>query len=78
MLKIEPELPNGLKREQQLISVHFNGEDHGVNLNFNMAFVFEMEGLYWFHVHIDDHKLTSVPFRIRYNRVQGGVTPPGT
>jgi hypothetical protein len=72
-LRIVPELPNGMNREEQLFSVHFNGEDQGVNMGLNMAFVFEMEGLYWFHVYIDNRKITSMPMRIRYNRVQGGV-----
>ena len=75
-LRIVPELPNGMNREQQLFTVHFSGEDQGVNLGLNMAFVFEMEGLYWFHVYVDDRKITSMPLRIRYNRIQGGVMPP--
>lgn len=35
----------------------------------NLAFTFEVEGLYWFNIYLDDEKLTAIPFRVKYNRV---------
>jgi hypothetical protein len=66
---ITPELPSGLKETPMPpLSVHFTGEERGHNQIVNLNFEFKMEGLYWFHIHLDGEPWTSIPFRIRYSR----------
>lgn len=66
---VTPELPSGLK-EKPLppLSVHFAGEERGHNQIINLNYEFQMEGLYWFHVHLDGEFWTSIPMRVRYSR----------
>jgi hypothetical protein len=68
-LRMVPQLPTGETKEGIIATVHFEGEEKGVNFAANMAFVFEHEGLYWFNVYLDDEKLTAIPFRVKYNRI---------
>lgn len=67
-LKIIPRLPSGESNNPLEMSIRFEGEEKGHNLHAKIRFTFEMEGLYWFDVYIDDTKLTTLPFRIVYNR----------
>ena len=75
-LNIIVENPSGLSEQIASSSIHFEGEDKGHNLITNINFGFEYEGLYWFHMHLDDEWWTSVPFRVRYNRVSTGNRLP--
>ncbi len=63
-LKIVPELPSGLSDTSTGMSVHFDGEDKGTNVVTDMHYTFTQEGLYWFHVFLEDEHLTSLPFRV--------------
>ena len=48
----------------------FEGDDRGVNVNLNLqGFAFDLEGLYWFDITINDNLLTRVPMRINYQPV---------
>ncbi len=75
-LKIVPELPNGSTKDPMIMSVHFDGEEKGANVISNIPFAFEMEGLYWFIVYLDDERFTALPFRIKYSRIVVGSKPP--
>ena len=67
--KIVPELPNGSTLDPIDLSVYFKGEEKGCNVIVPMDLICELEGLYWFEVFIDNEKITSIPLRIRYNRI---------
>ncbi len=72
-IKIKPEFPDGSSQNPIERSIHFDGEEKGSNLVIRMAFSFTMEGLYWFYVYLDDTKLTSMPLRVRYNRITSTI-----
>ena len=47
--------------------VLFEGnEETGVTLRANVSLRVEHEGVYWFHVRLDEHELTRMPLRILY------------
>lgn len=47
--------------------IHFEGEDdRGNDIIGNMNLSLDMPGLYWFEVHLDDERITKVPFRVIY------------
>jgi len=72
-IKIEIEEPSGLKRERPfLATLQMEGEERGANLIAEMRITFEHEGLYWFHVWLDDILLTKMPFRVTYGRISTG------
>ena len=75
-LRIVPELPTGETKEPFVVTTYFEGEERGQNVIANISFVFEVEGLYWFNVYLDDQKLTAIPFRIKYNRIVATSTSP--
>ncbi len=72
-IKIELEEPSGLRKPLTTGTMLFEGEDKGVNLIMNMALTFEYQGLYWFHVYLDDGLLTKMPLRLIYSRVTHGA-----
>jgi hypothetical protein len=69
---IVPELPSAERQQEMVLSAQFQGEEQGVNLVVNLNFTFTLEGVHWFHVYIDDAKITSIPLRIRYQRMALG------
>lgn len=71
-LKVQPELPTGETLDPIVITAHFEGEEKGINVVTDLNFTFELEGLYWFNIYIDEDFLTGIPFRVRYNRVVVG------
>lgn len=71
-LKIVPEMPSGLTDSTAGMSIHFEGEDKGNNVVTDLNYTFTQEGLYWFHVYLEDEHLTSIPFRVKYSRVVTG------
>lgn len=68
-LRVVPELPNGQTFEPLRFPVEFEGEERGVAINARIKIPLQLEGLYWFTVFIDDHQLTNIPLRVRYQRV---------
>lgn len=76
-VKIEPYRPDGTKMSPIQFPALFEGDDRGVNLVLNMVFKVEQEGLYWFHVSVDERLLTRIPLRILYQRVPGQIAPSG-
>ena len=51
----------------------FEGEDRGSNLIIQTGFEFDAEGLYWFDVALDGHRVTRIPFRMLYQLVSTGT-----
>ena len=71
-IKIEPELPSGLRLSPTTLSAHFEGGNRGANIisRFNMKL--EMPGVYWFRIYVNDEFLTQIPVEVIYSRI---VTP---
>ncbi|TAK64999.1 MAG: hypothetical protein EPO22_05350 [Dehalococcoidia bacterium] len=69
------ETPAGLKRQVANGSFTFAGGPHnGVNIPFQLAIVFDQEGLYWFDIVLDgDRVLTRMPFYVEYVVMRPGV-----
>jgi hypothetical protein len=74
-VELKVERPNGDIREEWSGTIFFEGEDRGANLVIQMGFKFEMEGLYWFHVLLDNDLITKLPFRLIYQRVGPRTVP---
>lgn len=68
-LKIVPELPSGETGEPLNASIQFEGDERGANVIADLEYRFELEGLYWFKVYLDDSLVTALPFRVVYNRI---------
>jgi hypothetical protein len=65
---IRPELPNGSSLDPQIYTVHFDGEEKGVNMILSLMFKFTMEGLHLFWVYLDEKRFTAIPLKIMYDR----------
>lgn len=77
-LKVELEGPDGLRTPVvENISVLFEGEDRGANLQLALNWVAAQEGLYWFNVLLNERLLSRVPLRVVYVRQETGATPRG-
>lgn len=59
--------PDGITRPGPTKSVTFDNEDRGVNLIMELRLQFEREGLYWFDILLNEHRLTRVPLRVVYS-----------
>jgi hypothetical protein len=67
--ELKVEKPDGDIRGGWSGSVFLEGEDRGANLVIQINFTFELQGLYWFHLFVDDSLMTKLPFRLIYQRV---------
>lgn len=74
-LRLVPELPAGIRENNRAFdaSIHFEGEGKGANVLVDYPYRFEQEGLYWFHLLLDEQPWTRIPFYIRYNRITTGA-----
>jgi hypothetical protein len=75
-LHIVPEKPSGETLPHIIFPVRLEGEHRGHNIIANIGFTFDMEGLYWFRVYLEDKLLTAMPLRVIYQRVLTGPTRP--
>ena len=73
-LKVVPEAPTGGTKEPLIVTVHFEGEERGASVVADFHTVFEMEGLHWFRVYLEEEELTAIPFRVKYSRMIVGST----
>ena len=73
---VSVEQPGGLRRQVWNATVLMEGNDRGANIVAQINMKFESEGLYWFHVQLDGEHLTSLPFRMIYQRVVPGRPSP--
>ena len=71
-VKIEPELPSGIRLDPMLLSVHLEGGTRGQNVVSKLNMKLEMPGVYWFRILIEDQFLTQIPVEVIYSRI---VTP---
>jgi len=71
-IKIEPELPSGVRLKPIELSAHFEGGNRGLNLITRLNMRLEMPGIYWFRIYVDDQFLTQIPIEVIYSRI---VTP---
>jgi len=71
-LTIRCHLPSGQTLPDQMLDLHFTGQERGNNLILQMQ-LDAMEGLYWFDVMLNDQMLTRVPLRVIYQRMSAGV-----
>ena len=71
-IKIEPELPSGLRLQPLTLSAHFEGGNRGINILSKLNIKLETPGVYWFRIYVDDKFLTQVPVEVIYSRI---VTP---
>jgi len=71
-VKIEPELPSGIRLEPMMLSAHFEGGNRGANIVSRINMKLEMPGIYWFRIYLNDEFLTQVPVEVIYSRI---VTP---
>lgn len=72
LIKPSGESPPPVERE-----LNFEGEeDRGVDLVANLVMRFEVPGIYWFEVYLNNVRLTRIPLRIIYLR-QVTRKPPG-
>jgi len=59
--------PSGDSPQPFQQSVYFEGdEDRGVGVSLQTAVRFQTPGIHWFEIHLDDVRLTKIPFRIIY------------
>jgi len=71
-IKIEPELPSGIRLSPLSLSAHFEGGNRGQNLVTRLNMRLEMPGIYWFRIYVNDQFLTQIPVEVIYSRI---VTP---
>ena len=71
-IKIEPELPSGIRLPAVILSAHFEGGNRGQNLVTKLNLKLEMPGIYWFRIYVDNQFLTQIPVEVIYSRI---VTP---
>lgn len=69
---LQPRTPSGGLLPKAGLPVLFEGEDRGVSLDLRMGFEASEEGLYWFDVFLNEKRMTSIPFRILYERATLG------
>lgn len=75
-LKIERELPSGIKDKPIAVTVQMEGGNRGANVIMDIKLKFPLEGLYWFDVYLNDALLTRMPFQVLYQRIAiPGVVP---
>ena|SRR3990167_674095 len=77
-IKIEPELPSGLRLQPLTLSAHFEGGIRGQNILSKLNMKLEMPGLYWFRIYVDDHFMTQIPVEVIYSRtvIPAQLVPP--
>lgn len=63
---IQVEGPSGLREDEVVYPMLFEGEDRGVALNLQVNLILTHEGIHWFDVTIDQRLVTRVPLRVIY------------
>jgi uncharacterized protein DUF6941 len=72
-ISIRSEDPKGQVKPVFSTTVLFEGEDRGNNLVVQTAAEFEIEGVYWYDVLVDDRLFTRMPFRLVYQLLSTGT-----
>jgi hypothetical protein len=71
-IKIEPELPSGLRRPPTVLSAHFEGGNRGTQIVVRFGMKLEMPGVYWIRIYVANQFLTRIPVEVIYQKM---VTP---
>lgn len=74
-VRIERESPDGQRKQVWQGSVLMEGEYKANNVLLNLNETFELEGVYWYDISIDDELVTRMPFQVSYVRLSGGIGP---
>ena len=77
-LKVERELPSGIRDKPIAFTVQMEGSNRGANIVVDTKMTFPLEGLYWFNVYLDDVLLTKIPVQVLYQRIAIPGVAPGT
>ncbi len=77
-LKVERELPSGIRDKPIAMTVQMEGGNRGANIVMDTKMTFPLEGLYWFNVYLDEVLLTKMPFQVLYQRISIPGVAPGT
>lgn len=75
-IKIEPELPSGIRLDPITLSAHFEGGSRGTNIISKLNMKLEMPGIYWFRIYVDDAFVTQTPVEVIYSRIVTPQPPP--
>jgi len=75
-VKIEPELPSGIKAPPLTLSAYFEGGSRGVNMISRLNMKLEMPGIYWFWIYVNDIFFTKIPVEVIYSRTVTTAPPP--
>ena len=77
-IKIRMQKPSGESPEPAIRAVNFEGDDdRGIDVVVKMNVRFEMPGLYWFDIYLNQIRITRIPMRVVYlpQVMQTGGTP---
>ena len=77
-LKVERELPSGIRDKPIALTVQLEGGNRGANIVMDTKMTFPLEGLYWFNLYLDEVLLTKMPFQVLYQRISIPGVAPGT
>ena len=69
------EKPNAEQEQLWSGSMLAEAPDRGQNFILRFGQVFDLEGLYWFHVYVEQELVTSMPLRLLYVRQVAGTGP---
>lgn len=58
------ERPDGLMRDLQVVPILFEGDERAANIVLELITAFELDGLYWFCVELNNRLVTKMPLRI--------------
>ena len=72
-LAIKIERPDTEVRDFWAGTIFLEGEDRGANVVIETEIELDVEGLYWFDVYFGGDRVTRMPFRVIYQRAQGGT-----
>jgi len=68
-IKIEPELPSGIRLPPLTVSAHFEGGNRGQNIVTRLNMKLEMPGIYWFRIYVEEQFLTQIPVEVIYSKI---------
>ena len=74
-LRLVMEKPDTDSKEIWSSSMHAESPDRGQNFVFRFPAIFDLEGVYWFHVYVEDDVVTSMPLTLQYVRQASGTGP---
>ncbi len=63
-IRLVGEAPSGKKLPEHSFPVELKGGDHGQNLIVNITMAAKEEGVHWFGVFANEHRLTRIPLMI--------------